>query len=93
MEPTPQRQALCEEVRQFLSSRQQNLKGEVPDRSLWLYVRRYLTNYDELRSALKAKVGECELYENVKVYLCCQIIREYGLELDPLYAAFGDLGV
>lgn len=91
-EPVRGREALVEEVKSFMSERFQNNDGEVTDRTLWSYVRRYLTNYDEIRAAVKAKVGASELYENVKVYLCCRIIREYGLEVDPLYAAFGEVG-
>ena len=92
IEPVRSREALIEEVKNFLSERLQNGRREVTDRTLWSYVRYYLTNYDEIRAAVKTKVGASELYENVKVYLCCRIIREYGLNVDPLYAAFGENG-
>lgn len=92
IEPVRSRKALIEEIKSFLSERFQNGDGVVSDRTLWSYIRRHLTNYDEIRAVLKAKVGASELYENVKVYLCCRIIREFGLEVDPLYAAFGEAG-
>lgn len=92
MEPAPDRQELCEKVRQCLSARSHHFQGEVSDRMLWFYVRHYFTNYDELLAEVKMKVGASELYANVKVYFCCRIIREYGLEVDPLYAAFGKDG-
>ena len=39
---------------------------------------------------VKGKVWASDLYENVKVYLCCRIIAHYGLEVNPLHAAFGE---
>lgn len=92
IEPVLSRGALIEEVKDFLRERSQNGDSQLTDRTLWSYVRRYLTNYDEIRAAFQAKVGESELYDNVKVYLCCRIIREYGLQVDPVYAAFGESG-
>lgn len=92
IEPLRSREALVAEVKSFLSERFHNGDDAVSNRALWSYVRYYLTNYDEIRSAVKARVGASELYDNVKVYLCCRIIRAYGLDVDPLYAAFGAAG-
>ncbi|MBI2349523.1 MAG: hypothetical protein HYV05_12830 [Deltaproteobacteria bacterium] len=93
IEPIPDRRALVEGARQRFSEPGQGYSGyEVKGRVLWSYARHCLTNYDQVRAAVKARVGESELYENVKVYLCCRIVREYGLDVDPLYAAFGDNG-
>ncbi len=92
MRQVPHRSALVEEARRFLPQRGADFNGEITDRVLWSYISRRLTNYNEILEEIRGKVGESELYENVKVYLCCRIIRHYGLQVDPLYAAFGSAG-
>lgn len=93
MKPVPDWETLIAEARRFSPDQSDDFSSrDIGGRALWSYVRHHLTNYDEIRAAIKARVGESGLYENVKAYLCCRIIREYGLEVDPLYAAFGENG-
>ncbi len=92
MKRVQDRSAVVEAARRSWSERQAGFNGKITDRLLWSYIRHHLTNYDEILAQIKRRVGESELYENVKVYLCCRIIRNYGLKVDPLYAAFGAAG-
>ena len=74
---------------EFYSGRYEDFDG-LSDKAMCSYIRHNLTNYDEILDSLKGKVGMGVLYNQVKLFLCTRIIREYGLEIDPVYAATGD---
>ena len=90
MRPIPERARLEQAVRYFLADRYEDYDGEVTEKALCSYIRHNYTNYEEILEQVKGKVGAAELYENVKVYLCCRIIQKYQLDVDPLYDAFGE---
>lgn len=77
----------------FYYDRYADFAGELTEKGLCSFIRHNLTNYEDILDAVKGKVGAGELYEDVKVYLCCRIVREYGLTISPLGAAFGDLSL
>lgn len=78
------------EAAYFFFQRYEDFDGEVTEKALCSFIRHNYTNYEEILSAVKGKVGASALYENVKVYLCCRIVEHYGLDVNPLQAAFGN---
>lgn len=78
------------QAREFFFSMYEDFNGEVTEKGKCAFIRHNFTNYEEILSVVKGKVGASELYENVKVYLCCRIVDHYDLSVDPLYAAFGE---
>lgn len=56
---------------------------------LCAYVRHMRSNYIWILNGLQRTPRENECYRWVKLWVCCQIIRQYGLRLDPVYAAYG----
>jgi len=61
--------------------------GGLTERGLCSYIRHKHTNYERILVLLKGKVGADDLYEAVKIYLCCRIIRAYNLQIHPMKAA------
>jgi hypothetical protein len=88
--PIISRARVRKEAAAFFLERYANFNGEVTEKGLCSFIRHNYTNYEEILSVVKGKVGASDLYENVKVYLCCRIIAHYGLEVNPLHAAFGE---
>jgi hypothetical protein len=87
--PIASRARVREEAVAFFLLHYGDFSGEVTEKGLCSFIRHNYTNYEEILSMVKGKVGAADLYENVKVYLCCRIITYYGLQVSPLYAAFG----
>ena len=88
--PIASRASVRKEAAEFFLERYENFNGEVTEKGLCSFVRHNYTNYEEILSVVKGKVGASDLYVNVKVYLCCRIIAHYGLDVNPLHAAFGE---
>jgi hypothetical protein len=88
--PIVSRARVQKEAAAFFLERYEDFSGEVTEKGLCSLLRHNYTNYEQILSAVKGKVGATELYQNVKVYLCCRIIAHYGLHVSPLRAAFGD---
>lgn len=89
MRPAPRRGRLESEVGLFLLDCFGDTSGEVSERALCSYLRHNYSNYEAILDSVRGLVGAGELYPAVKLYLCCQIIRRYQLNIDPLVAAFG----
>jgi hypothetical protein len=89
LEPIVSRARVRKEVADFFE-RYEDFNGEVTEKALCSYIRHNYTNYEEILSVVKGKVGASDLYVNVKVYLCCRIIAHYGLDVNPLHTAFPD---
>jgi hypothetical protein len=90
LEPIISRARVRKEAAEFFLERYENFNGEVTEKGLCSFIRHNYTNYEEILSVVKGKVGASDLYVNVKVYLCCRIIAHYGLDVNPLHAAFGE---
>lgn len=88
--PIISRARVRKEAAAFFMERYASFSGEVTEKGLCSFIRHNYTNYEEILSVVKGKVGASDLYENVKVYLCCRIIAHYRLEVNPLHAAFGE---
>jgi hypothetical protein len=88
LEPIVSRARVRKEAAVFFLSRYEDFSGQVTEKGLCSFIRHNYTNYEEILSAVKGRVGASDLYENVKVYLCCRIITHYGLHVSPLRAAF-----
>jgi hypothetical protein len=80
---------LLREAAEYYRSRYDHWDGDVTDRALCSYIRHHLTNYEDVLAAIHGKVGASRLYAAAKLLLCAEIIRVYGLDLDPCVAAFG----
>lgn len=61
----------------------------ITPRAICSFIRHFYTNYDQVMIAITGGAAHGELYQDLKLYLCCLIIRHYGLSVDPLDAAFG----
>lgn len=81
------------EAAEFFYSMYEDFSGEVTEKGLCSFIRHNYTNYEQILSVVKGKVGASDLYQNVKVYLCCRIVAHYRLDINPLYAAFGEQAV
>ncbi len=92
MKALPERAKLVKQVSHFLMDRYWDWDGEVTEKAICSFIRHNYTNYEEILEKVKGKIGAGDLYLNVKVYLCCRIINTYHLNLEPLYAAFGEEG-
>ena len=90
LEPIVSRASVRKEAAEFFLERYENFNGEVTEKGLCSFIRHNYTNYEEILSVVKGKVGASDLYVNMKVYLCCRIIAHYGLDVNPLHAAFGE---
>jgi hypothetical protein len=90
LDPIQSLSKVRKEAAHFFFQCYEDFDGEVTGKGLCSFIRHNYTNYEEILSAVKGKVGASELYENVKDYLCCRIIEHYGLEVNPRQAAFGD---
>lgn len=90
LEPIVSRARVRKEAADFFFERYEDFNGEVTEKGLCSFIRHNYTNYVEILSVVKGKVGASDLYVNVKVYLCCRIIAHYGLDVNPLHAAFGE---
>ena len=90
LEPITSRARVRKEAAEFFLERYDDFNGEVTEKGLCSFIRHNYTNYEEILSVVKGKVGASDLYVNVKVYLCCRIIAHYGLDVNPLHAAFGE---
>ena len=88
LEPIVSRARVRKEATDFFFERYEDFNGEVTEKGLCSFIRHNYTNYEEILSVVKGKVGASDLYVNVKVYLCCRIVAHYGLDLNPLHAAF-----
>jgi hypothetical protein len=88
LEPIVSRARVRKEAAEFFLERYEDFNGEVTEKGLCSFIRHNYTNYEEILSVVKGKVGASDLYVNVKVYLCCRIVAHYGLDLNPLHAAF-----
>ncbi len=90
LEPIVSRASVRKEAADFFFERYDDFNGEVTEKGLCSFIRHNYTNYEEILYMVKGKVGASDLYVNVKVYLCCRIIAHYGLDVNPLHAAFGE---
>lgn len=88
LEPIVSLASVRKEAADFFFERYDDFNGEVTEKGLCSFIRHNYTNYEEILSVVKGKVGASDSYVNVKVYLCCQIIAHYGLDVNPLHAAF-----
>ncbi len=61
---------------------------EVTERALCSHLRHGYTNYNRILTALEKQGVLGEVYYTLKVYLCCRVIKRYGLEIHPAVAAF-----
>ena len=90
LEPIASRASVRKEAAEFFYEQYEEFNGEVTEKGLCSFIRHNYTNYEEILSIVKGKVGASDLYVNVKVYLCCRIIAHYGLDVNPLHAASGE---
>lgn len=90
LEPIVSRAKVRKEAADFFFERYEDFNGEVTEKGLCSFIRHNYTNYEEILSVVKGKVGASDLYVNVKVYLCCRIVAHYGLDVNPLHATFGE---
>jgi len=88
LEPIASRASVRKEAAEFFYEQYEEFNGEVTEKGLCSFIRHNYTNYEEILSIVKGKVGASDLYVNVKVYLCCRIIAHYGLDVNPLHAGF-----
>ena len=90
LEPIISRASVRKEAAAFFYEQYDDFNSGVTEKGLCSFIRHNYTNYEEILSVVKGKVGASDLYVNVKVYLCCRIIAYYGLDVNPLHAAFGE---
>lgn len=89
LRPTPPK----EELRAYLCWKFERnypeFNGLITERALCSHIRHAYTSYDQIMTHLYRKVGKGQIYMDVKVYLCCMVVRAYDLKVDPVFAAFG----
>lgn len=91
MYPIPAYRILVQQVRNFQHQRYGiALHSDlVTDKAVCSYIRHGYTNYESILRSTYDIVGSSPMYELVKIYLCCKIVKRYKLKLNPVYAATG----
>ncbi len=72
-----------------LVDRYRDYDGEASQRALCSHLRHNYTNYEEILAAGKNCAGADDFYVDVKMYVTCQIIEFYNLDVSPIKAIFG----
>jgi hypothetical protein len=75
-------------VRSALNAPSRGFTGEANERAIFSHILENMTSYPELARMLNRLEAGFELSAAVRIYFCCQVVRRYRLDLDPMDAAF-----